>query len=221
MEEYLTGKKASKVLGVHQKTLYAWDKKGYIEIIRTPGGKRLYNVKKYLEKNNQIENRGMISKNVKYNKKKDELSKSLEELYKLETKLNIQKRKIIYGRVSSNGQKDDLDRQVEVLQNTYPSYELITDIGSGVNLNRKGLRKIIDMSIRGEIDEIVVVHKDRLCRFGYELIEDLIKKYSNGKITIINKPENKEPQEELVEDVLQIMNIFVAKMNGLRKYNKI
>jgi predicted site-specific integrase-resolvase len=163
----------------------------------------------------------MISKNVKYNKKKDELSKSLEELYKLETKLNIQKRKIIYGRVSSNGQKDDLDRQIEVLQNTYPSYELITDIGSGVNLNRKGLRKIIDMSIRGEIDEIVIVHKDRLCRFGYELIEDLIKKYSNGKITIINKPENKESQEELVEDVLQIMNIFVAKMNGLRKYNKI
>ena len=87
-----------------------------------------------------------------------------------------------------------------------------------MNMNRKGLRKIIDMSIKGEIEEIVVMHKDRLCRFGYDLIEDLIKKYSDGKIIIVNKKDNKEPKEELVEDVLQIMNIFVAKMNGLRKY---
>ena len=87
-----------------------------------------------------------------------------------------------------------------------------------MNMNRKGLRKIIDMTIKGEIDEIVVMHKDRLCRFGYDLIEDLIKKYSDGKIIIVNKKDNKEPKEELVEDVLQIMNIFVAKMNGLRKY---
>jgi len=76
------------------------------------------------------------------------------------------------------------------------------------------------MAIQGKIKELVVVHKDRLCRFGYELIEDLIIKYSNGKITIMEEKENKEPKEELVEDVLQIMNIFVAKMNGLRKYNK-
>jgi predicted site-specific integrase-resolvase len=77
------------------------------------------------------------------------------------------------------------------------------------------------MAIIGKLNEVVVVHKDRLCRFGYELIEDLIYKYSNGKITIIEKLEDKEPREELVEDVLQIMNIFVAKMNGLRKYEKI
>ena len=77
------------------------------------------------------------------------------------------------------------------------------------------------MAIKGEIAEVVVVHKDRLCRFGYDLIEDLIIKYSNGKITIMKEVENKEPKEELVEDVLQIMNIFVAKMNGLRKYNKV
>jgi predicted site-specific integrase-resolvase len=77
------------------------------------------------------------------------------------------------------------------------------------------------MAIMGKLKDVVVVHKDRLCRFGYELIEDLIKKYSNGKITVISGQKDKEPQQELVEDVLQIMNIFVAKMNGLRKYNKI
>ena len=71
MEEYLSGKKASHILGVHQKTLYSWDEKGYIDTIRTTGGKRLYNVKKYLENNNLITNRGMIKKtNKKIQQKK-------------------------------------------------------------------------------------------------------------------------------------------------------
>ena len=59
-----------------------------------------------------------------------------------------------------------------------------------------------------------------MCRFGYDLIEDLIKKYSNGNIVIIGLTKDKEPKEELVDDVLQIMNIFVAKINGMRKYEK-
>lgn len=75
------------------------------------------------------------------------------------------------------------------------------------------------MGIEGKLEELVIVHKDRLARFGYELIEFLIKKYSNGTITIINKKEEVEPEDEMVKDVLQIMNIFVAKMNGRRKYN--
>ena len=60
-----------------------------------------------------------------------------------------------------------------------------------------------------------------MCRFGYDLIEDIIKKYSNGKIIILETTDKKEPKEELVDDVLQIMNIFVAKINGMRKYEKI
>ena len=89
----------------------------------------------------------------------------------------------------------------------YPNYTLILDIGSVY-----GLRKIIDNAIKGKVNEIVIAHKDRLCRFGYELIEDLINKYSNGNIIILEAIQNKEPKEELVDDVLQIMNIFVAKI---------
>ena len=202
MEEYVSGQKASELLGVHQRTLYQWDKKKWIETIRTPGGKRLYNVKKYLESNNKNESNFKVVNN-----------KEINELYQ-------NRNKIIYARVSSLGQKGDLERQIEVLKNKYPNYKLISDIGSGMNLNRKGLRSIIDKAINGEVEEIVVVHKDRLCRFGYELIEDIITKYSKGKITILEELEKKEPKEELVEDVLQIMNIFVAKMNGMRKYEK-
>jgi predicted site-specific integrase-resolvase len=204
MEEYLSGSKASKILGVHQRTLHNWDEQKIIETIRTPGGKRLYNVKKYLA-------------NIEKNKPKEEVKK---------TEINIRenlyntKKKIIYAKVSSVGQIDDLERQVKLLKDTYPNHELIKDIGSGLNMNRKGLRRIIDYAIISEIEEIVVVYKDRLTRYGYELIEYLIKKYSNGKIIILNNIK-KEAKEELVEDVLQIMNIFVAKINGMRKYKKI
>ena len=75
--------------------------------------------------------------------------------------------------------------------------------------------EIINLAIEGKIEELVIVHKDRLARFRYELIEYLINKYSKGKITIIEKNGNIELEEELVKDVIQIMNVFVAKINGL------
>ena len=203
MTEFISGNKASEILGVHQRTLYLWDKKKIIETIRTPGGKRLYNVKKYLEEIDR--NKSNVTKiNV------PEINEKLQSF-----KVNY-----IYARVSSLGQKEDLERQKALLQKEYPNHILITDIDSGMNLNRVGLRKIIDKSIEGKVNEVVIVHKDRLCRFGYDLIEDLIKKYSNGNIVIIGSTKDKEPKEELVDDVLQIMNIFVAKINGMRKYEK-
>ncbi len=67
--------------------------------------------------------------------------------------------------------------------------------------------------IQGKIKELVIAHKDRLTRFGYELIEDLIRDYSGGKITVINKQEREEPEIEVAKDVLQIMNVFTAKIN--------
>lgn len=95
---------------------------------------------------------------------------------------------------------------------------MIVDIGSGINFERAGLRKIIKLAIEGKVNQLVVAYKDRLTRFGYEFIEDLIKEYSDGEVIIINKKDDLEPEEELMKDVLQIMNVYVAKMNGLRKY---
>lgn len=198
---FIGGKQASKLLGVHQRTLYQWDEKGLIQTIRTPGNKRLYNVKKFLEEKK-------CNNNIK-------CIENLDELDKESNKLNI-----CYVRVSSVGQKDDLERQKKELYSKYPNNIFIEDIGSGLNMNKRGLRKIIDLAIKGKINELVIAYKDRLVRFGYELIEDLIIKYSNGKIIILNQKERKEPEEELVEDVLQVMNVFVAKRNGLRKYAK-
>ncbi len=73
------------------------------------------------------------------------------------------------------------------MKDLYPDYKIIEDIGSGINFNRKGIKKIIDLAINNRINKVVVAYKDRLTRFGFELIEDIIKKYSNGSIEIINK----------------------------------
>ncbi|XWV26693.1 putative resolvase [Tupanvirus soda lake] len=194
MSKYVSGKKASEILKVHQRTLHNWDRKGIIDTIRGPGGRRLYNVKKYLEE---------------YEDDVDIISDDEE---------NDDKLKIAYVRVSTNEQKDDLQRQIKYMKKHYPNHKIIEDIGSGINFNRKGLRKIIKWAIEGKIKEVVVAYKDRLTRFGFELIEDLIKEYSEGKIKVINKENKEEPEIELAKDVLQIMNVFTAKMNGLRKY---
>ena len=202
---YVSGKIAQEILGVHQRTLYQWDKKKLIDTIRTVGGKRLYNVKKYLE-NKELKCSNLITQN---NPVINNLIQNIKKNY-------------IYARVSSVGQKDDLERQVELLKSKYPDYNIITDIGSGINLNRRGLLKLINLSIEGKINKIVVAHKDRLCRFGYELIEFIVNKYSNGEIIILeNNNKKKDLKEEIVDDMLQIMNIFVAKITGMRKYNKI
>jgi predicted site-specific integrase-resolvase len=102
----------------------------------------------------------------------------------------------------------------------YPNYKIIEDIGSGLNLNKVGIKKIIKLAIAGKINELVIAYRDRLTRFGYELIEELITEYSNGKIIVLNESNKLEPEEELVKDIMAIMNVYVAKMNGLRKYKK-
>ncbi len=196
-EEFVGGKEASKILCVHQRTLYQWDEKGEIETIRTSGNKRLYNVKKYLASKIKKSN---ICDNLDYLDNKNE-------------KLNI-----CYVRVSTQNQKDDLERQKLLMQTKYPNYIIIEDIGSGLNLNKRGINKIIHLGIKGKINELVVAYKDRLTRFGFELIEEIITKYSNGKIVILNKTEEISQEEELVKDIMAIMNVYVAKLNGLRRY---
>ena len=81
------------------------------------------------------------------------------------------------------------------------------------------MNKIIKMAISKEIDELVVMYKDRLARFGFELIENIIKEGSNGKITIVSK-NNESPEEELTKDLVSIINVFSAKLNRMRKYKK-
>lgn len=185
MNEYLTPKQATKILNTSHSSLRYWSNNGYIDVIKTPGNHRRYNVKKYLNNNKKI------------------------------NKLNI-----CYVRVSTSNQKDDLNRQITYMQKLYPNYIIIKDIGSGINFNRKGLRLLIKYAISGLINNVAVAYKDRLTRFGFDLLESLIKDYSNGKIVVLNNKLNTDQESIIVEDVLQILNVYNAKINGMRKYKK-
>lgn len=106
------------------------------------------------------------------------------------------------------------------MKNKYPDHKITKDIGSELNMKRTELKKIINLAIKGETDQLIITYKDRLARFGYELIEYIIEEYSKGKIIIENPKENINPENEIVDDILQIMDIYVVKINGLRRWNK-
>lgn len=205
LPNFVPGKIATRILGVHTRTLYNWEAAGKIDTVRTPGGKRLYNVKKYLAQH-QSESEPGTSAQAAASVDSEDYAGDGSRLH------------IAYIRVSSRSQSDDLEHQRQFITQRYPNHQIIEDIGSGMNMNRRGLMRIIHLAIAGRIEELVVAYRDRLARFGFELINNLIEQYSHGHIIVINADIALDPEEEVIRDTLQIMNIFVAKMNGLRKY---
>ena len=176
---YVNTRKAVALLGVHPNTLRKWATDGRIEHIRSPGGRRLYNVDAFLRE---------------------------------EVGVGV----VCYARVSSYAQKDDLRGQVALLQSRYPGAEVVKDIGGGLNWKRKGLVALLERLHSGEKLRIVVAHKDRLARFGFELIEWLAKQ--NGGEVVVLDESSCRPEQELTEDILSILDTFSCRLSGLRKY---
>jgi predicted site-specific integrase-resolvase len=133
------------------------------------------------------------------------------------TPKKIIRRKIIYARVSTKKQSESLSHQIEYLRNNFPEHELISDVGSGINFKRKGLNAILDYAFKGNLEEVVVTYEDRLCRFGFDLFETIFRKLSNAKIVVLNKNSSSQ-DEELAGDVLEIVTVFSAKINGRKRY---
>lgn len=128
------------------------------------------------------------------------------------------KQNFLYTRVSTKKQLDDLSRQIDYIRRPeYTDYILISDIGSGINFKRKGLQTILDSCLQGTIGEVVVAHRDRLCRFGFELIETLITK-AGGKLTVLKNNNDATPESELSDDLLAIIHIFSCRQMGRRSY---
>ncbi|WP_202985576.1 IS607 family transposase [Thiospirillum jenense] len=140
--------------------------------------------------------------------------------YDVDAYLRIQPQRviIIYCRVSSFKQRDDLDRQVQFLRNQYPQAEIIKDIGSGLNFKRKGLKTILERAMRGDCIQLVVAHRDRLSRFGYELIKQIIE-FNGGELVVLDQSAY-SPEHELIKDLLNILHVFSYRMHGLRNYKK-
>jgi len=123
---------------------------------------------------------------------------------------------IIYCRVSSRKQSEDLERQVEFMQRLFPKYEVITDIGSGINFNRPGLQTLLEQICKGSVSRIAIGYKDRLCRIGFDLFEQISRMFG-CEIIIVNNVET-SPEQELVEDFIAITTSFSERIHGLRKY---
>ena len=138
----------------------------------------------------------------------------IKNVFKGPTEDTNEKENIIYARVSSSHQKEDLERQVQDLHSKYPNHRIIKDIGSGLNFERKGLQTLLDLIFNGSIKEIVVAYKDRLCRFGFELFEALCRRFE-VRLVVLNR-EKTGSERELSEDLLAIINFFVARNNGRR-----
>ena len=187
--KYYSAKTVTQILGVTAQTLRNWDKEGKLKSAYTK------------------------SNGYRYYSEEDVLSYTKERDTKKERKL------VGYVRVSSKKQEDDLNRQKENLESylkqTNQEYEIVSDIGSGINYNKPGLKKLIEKINIKEVDEIVVLYKDRLLRYGFELIE-YFASLNNVKIRVLDKT-NKIEDEELVEDLVQIITEFSCKIQGIRK----
>ena len=122
-----------------------------------------------------------------------------------------------YCRVRGKGQSDDLASQVAHLQQHYPAAEIIKDFGSGINFNRKGLRTLLERILRGDKLRIVVAHRDRLARFGGEVIQFLVEQ-NGGEVVVLDETVFGSPEEELTADLLAILHVFSCRLYGLRRY---
>ena len=139
-------------------------------------------------------------------------------LYDVETYLHGKSapQLVCYCRVSSAQQRGDLNRQVAQMRELYPDAEIVTDVAGGLNWQRKGLLSILERLHRGDKLDVVVAHRDRLARFGFELIEWLVQQ-NGGAVLVLNQSDG-SLESELTEDLLAILHTFSCQMYGLRRY---
>ncbi len=188
MNRYVSISDAAKALGVSVTTLRRWEAAGKLVPEHTAGGHRRY-----------------------------DLAKLRPEMFRAEEA--AARRTIAYARVSSHDQKDDLERQKQVLEIFCAqqgwTFEVIADLGSGMNYHKKGLKRLLDAIIDGEIGRLVITHKDRLLRFGAELVFAICEA-KGVEVVILNQGEDTTFEEDLAEDVLEIITVFSARLYGSR-----
>ena len=176
---------AAEFLGVAAQTLRRWEHEGkLVPDERTPGGRRRY-----------------------------DLARLRPDLFhKAET---ANRKTIAYARVSSHDQKDDLERQKQVLELYCArqgwTYEVVADLGSGMNYHKKGLKRLLEAVLAGNIGRLVLTHKDRLLRFGAELVFAICEA-KQVEVVILNQGEDTRFEEDLAKDVLEIITVFSARL---------
>jgi putative resolvase len=182
--------KAAEVLGVSVPTLRRWEAEGKLSAEHTAGGHRRY------------------------------------DLYKLRPELfhasdPAQRKTIAYARVSSHDQKADLERQKQVLELYCAqqgwTFDVVSDLGSGMNYHKKGLKRLLSGILDDQVGRLVIAHKDRLLRFGAELVFAICEA-KRVEVVILNQGEDTAFEEDLAKDVLEIITVFSARLYGSRSH---
>jgi len=188
MERIVSISEAAEVLGVSITTLRRWEAAGKLVAEHTAGGHRRYDVAKL----------------------RPELFRAADQ---------AKRKTIAYVRVSSPDQKDDLERQQQLLQRYCTrqdwTFDVIADLGSGVNYHKKGLKRLISDMLDGHVGRLVITHKDRLLRFGAELVFAICEA-KNVEVVILNQGEDAAFEEDLTEDMREILTVFGARLYGSR-----
>ena len=179
-------------IGKSTSTLRRWDREGRLPAKRSTGGHRYYD--------------------------ESDVRKALG----LE-KPDEQKKTLVYCRVSSRSQLPDLKSQVSAMRQFCLGAgiaidEWISEIGGGMNFKRKEFLSIMDRMERGEISKLIIAHKDRLVRFGFDFFEVFAIKH--GCDILVANQEQLSPQQEMVEDLMAIVHCFSSRLYGLRNYKK-
>mgnify|MGYP000170275223 CR=1 FL=1 len=185
----LSVKKIKELYSVSRHTLIRWEKEGLIVPVRTPKGVRRY--------------------------KKEDIEKVLGLLEEKPAS-----KVILYARVSTKKQKEYLKNQIKRLEEYAKKngwdYEIISEIASGVNENRRGLRKLLNKIKRGEVSKVVIEYPDRLARFGYEYLKFFMESYGVELIVINGKENEEDLNRELAQDLIAIITSFAARIYGKR-----
>jgi len=180
---------AAQALGVSTSTLRRWEASGRLTPARTEGGQRRYDLAALLPERFH----GVLTP----------------------------RRTIAYARVSSHDQRPDLERQQQVLELYCASQgwrvDLIADLGSGMNYHKEGLKRLLDAILAGDVGRLVLTHKDRLLRFGAELVFAICEA-KNVEVVIINQGADTTFEEDLASDVLEIITVFSARLYGSRSH---
>jgi putative resolvase len=188
MERIVSISEAAEVLGVSITTLRRWEAAGKLVAEHTAGGHRRY-----------------------------DLAKLRPELFRAADQ--GQRKTVAYVRVASPDQKDDLERQQLLLQRYCArqgwTFEVIADLGSGVNYHKKGLKRLVSEMLDGHVGRLVITHKDRLLRFGAELVFAVCEA-KNVEVVILNQGEDTVFEEDLAKDVQEIITVFGARLYGSR-----
>lgn len=191
MQQAYPPREFAKLVGKHVKTLQRWDRTGVLKAHRGPTGRRFYTHDQFLEY--------------------------------VGMKADASKMNVVYYRVSSAAQKEDMRRQMEALQmfctaSGFAVGEWLSDIGSGLSFKRKNFDRLMQMVEQGQIQRIIVAHKDRLVRFGFEWFHQFAARH--GTEIIVMNNDSLSPEQEMVKDLLSIIHCFSSRLYGLRKYAK-